>query len=468
LKALGAESTQELVEICKQMYDEGVWPEEFTRVIMIPLQKANAVECEDHRTICLISHASKMMLKVLTKRIESKANSFIGRNQFGFRKGCGTRDAIGVMRVLCEGSLEHGNDVYICFVDFEKAFDRVNWVKMMEVLHEIQVDWKDRRMISELYMRQEAVVRIGDDESDPGIIGRGVRQGCPLSPLLFSIYAEAMMQEAMMDIEEGVVVGGELIKDVRFADDQGMVASTEQGLQKLMDGLNSVAKKYDMKINVKKTKAMVVSRVEGRTVSISIDGQNVEQVKKFTYLGAILTENATCIEEVKARIGMAKEAFNKTKGLMTNSLNKVLKKRMVKTLVWPVALYGYETWTMKKEVIDRLNAFEMWIWRRIEKVSWKDKKTNEAVLISVGEERRFVQTIVQRKKNWIGHIVRGHSLLKLVIEGRMEGKKPRGRPRMGMIDDLLEGSYMGMKRRAEDRNTWRAWMPRTCLWAEHL
>ena len=62
------------------------------------------------------------MLKILTKRIEAKAKDYIGRNQFGFRTGCGTRDAIGVMRMLCERSLEHGNDVYICFVDFEKAF----------------------------------------------------------------------------------------------------------------------------------------------------------------------------------------------------------------------------------------------------------------------------------------------------------------------------------------------------------
>ena len=130
----------------------------------------------------------------------------------------------------------------------------------MEVLKQIQVAWKDRILISELYMRQQAVIRVADGESEPGVIGRGVRQGCPLSPLLFSIYAEEMMLEAMVEIEEGVRVGGELIKDVRFADDEGMVASTEQGLKKVMDGLNEAAKTYDMKINVKKTK--VVSREE--------------------------------------------------------------------------------------------------------------------------------------------------------------------------------------------------------------
>src|ERR1043165_6393374 len=131
-------------------------------------------------------------------------------------------NVIGVMRMLCERSLEHGNDVHICFIDFEKAFDRVSWVKMMEALKNIQVDWRDRRMIQALYMNQEAVVKVADGESEPGVIGRGVRQRCPLSPLLFSMYAEMMTIEAMQDVEEGVKVGGELVKDVKFVDDQGM------------------------------------------------------------------------------------------------------------------------------------------------------------------------------------------------------------------------------------------------------
>ena len=113
----------------------------------------------------------------------------------------------------------------------------------MEVLKQLQVDWKDRRLIGDRYMRQQVVVWLVDGESEPAVIGRGVRQACTLSPLLFSIYAESMMLEAMEGIEEGVRVGRKLVKDVRFADDQGMVAGTEQGLQKLMDGLTETAKK---------------------------------------------------------------------------------------------------------------------------------------------------------------------------------------------------------------------------------
>src|SRR6476619_5767630 len=217
---------------------------------------------------------------------------------------------------------------------------------MMKVLQSIGVDWRDRRLISELHMNQEAVVRIADGESDSGIIGRGVRQGCPLSPLSPSIYAEMMMKEALENVEEGIRVGGELIKAVKYADDQRMVANTEAGLQSLMDSLNTTAKHYDIKINIKKTKAMVVSRNGGERVNLTEKGQSVEQVSKFRYLGSIILEDGRCLDDVKTRIGMAKDAFNKRKELLTRSIRVDLRKRLVKTLVWSVVLYGCETWTM--------------------------------------------------------------------------------------------------------------------------
>src|SRR6476619_2704025 len=253
---------------------------------------------------------------------------------------------------------------------------------------------------------------------------------------------------------EGIRVGGELIKDVKYADDQGMVANTEAGLQRLMDSLNTTAKHYDMKINVKKTKAMVVSRNGGERVNITVEGQSVKQVSKFRYLGSLISEDGRCLDDVKTRIGMAKDAFNKRKELLTTSIRVDLRKRLVKTLVWPVILYGCETWTLRKEEINRLNAFEMWVWRRMEKVSWMDKWTNEQVLSSMNKKRSLIKTIWNRKKNWIGHVARGDGLMKLVLGGRMEGKRPRGRPRMGMLDDVLDETYGDMKRKAENRENW--------------
>jgi len=99
---------------------------------------------------------------------------------------------------------------------------------------------------------------------------------------------------------------------------------------------------------------------------------------------------------------------------------------MVKTVVWSVALYGSETWTLRKEDIKRIQAFEMWIWRKMEKISWTAHVSNEEFLSLVNEQRCLVHVIKQRQANWIGHVLRHDCLLKTVLEGKMEGKRTRG------------------------------------------
>jgi hypothetical protein len=456
LKALGCTAKMELFEICKEIYLRGEWPDDMLASIMIPIEKKQgAQECVEFRTISLVSHASKILLKILTRRLEAKAEDYLGNDQYGFRKGCGTREGIAAMRTLYERSMEHNNKVYVCFVDYEKAFDRVNWVKLMGVLESIGVDWRDRKLIKNLYMKQSAYVRIGDMLSERCEIGRGVRQGCSLSPLLYNIYDEAMMREALEEVNQGIKVGGQLIKTIRFADDKAVTASSQRGLQQLMDNVDRVTQDYGMKINVKKTKVMCIARKTGGKVCITIDGQKVEQVSQFRYLGSLISEDGYCEKDIRTRIGMGKSAFMAKKKLLNSNINMELKKRIIKSMVWSVMLYGAETWTLTQAEKKRIEAFEMWVWRRMLKISWTEKISNDEVLKRVGEQRNILNIISRRKHSWIGHILRHDGLLKTILEGRMEGKATRGRKRLNMLNDILKNdSYAEVKRLAEDRSQW--------------
>ena len=441
LQQLGEKGVMGLTDLCVLMYEKGEWPDDFLESIMITLKKKTmAIDCKDHRTISLIVHASKLMLKILTRRVEHKANEFLGTDQFGFKRGCGTRDAIGTIRTIGERYLEHNNDVYICLIDYEKAFDCVNWIYLLDILKKIGVDWRDRRMIASLYMNQSAVVRIGEEITKKCTIGKGVRQGCLLSPVLFNIYGEMLIQEALQDQDGGVVIGGRTVKSVRFADDTAILAKTERELQLMLNNLNDTVEAYGMRINEKKTKVMKMSRSNKEEINILLKGKQLEEVKQYKYLGSILDNEGRSAKDVRARIAMGKQAFLRRQELLSISISISLRKRLVKSLVWSVTLYGCETWTLRKDDCKRLEAFEMWIWRRMFKIKWIERLSNEEVLVIAGETRSLLNTIKDRQRKWIGHILRHDNMMRDMIEGRVDGKRMREGQRTKMLDMIMNGN----------------------------
>jgi hypothetical protein len=212
-----------------------------------------------------------------------------------------------------------------------------------------------------------------------------------------------------------------------------------------------------MEMNVEKTKIMRISRQPSPT-EIMIDQKQLENVEYFNYFGSI-TNDARCTCEIKYRIAMAKAAFNKKKPLFTSKLDLNLRNKVVTCYIWSIALYGAETWTLRKVDQKYLESFEMWCWRRMEKISWTDHVRN-AVLHRVKEERNILHTIKRRKANCIGHILCRNCLLKHMIEGKLEGRIEimgrKARRLKRLLDDLKEKRrYWKLKEEALDRTLWR-------------
>ncbi|PNF36607.1 hypothetical protein B7P43_G13846 [Cryptotermes secundus] len=181
----------------------------------------------------------------------------------------------------------------------------------------------------------------------------------------------------------------------------------------------------------------------------------------------LIDDDGRCTCEIKSRIAMAKAAFSKKKNLFTSKLDLNLRKKLVKCYIWSIALYGAETWTLRAVDQKHLESFEMWCWRRMEKISWTDYVRNEEVLIRVSEQRNILHEIRKRKANWIGHVLRRNCLLKEAIEGKIDGRievtRRRGRRRKKMLDDLGDRrGYCHLKEKALDRIKWRNCFERDC------
>jgi hypothetical protein len=185
-----------LTQLINNTYESGEWPKNFTEVTMAALKKKpKARKCTDHCTISLTARVAKVVASVIRRRSEKKIEDVLGVNQFGFRKG--TRDASGMLRIILQQTLDTGEEIFVCFVDWQKAFNHVKWTKLMKILKKTGTDWHERRLISKLYMDQRVKVWLDQEMTKSVKTGGGVRQGCCLSPLLFNFYSEYITQEAL-------------------------------------------------------------------------------------------------------------------------------------------------------------------------------------------------------------------------------------------------------------------------------
>ena len=182
--------------------------------------KGNAKECSNYHTIALISHARKVMLKILQARLQQYMNRELTNVQAGFRKGRGTRDQVANIRWIIEKAREFQKNIYFCFIDYAKALDCVGHNKLWKILKEMGIPDHLTCLLRNLYAGQEATVRTGHGTTNWFQIGKRVCQGCIFSPCLFNLYAEYIMRNSGLgEAQAGIKIAGRNINNLRYADD---------------------------------------------------------------------------------------------------------------------------------------------------------------------------------------------------------------------------------------------------------
>ena len=272
----------------------------------------------------------------------------------------------------------------------------INW----KILHEMGIPDHLTFLLRYPYAGQEVTVRTGHGTTDWFQIGKGVRQGCILSPCLFNLYAEHIMRNARLDeAQAGIKIAGRNINNLRYADDTTLMAESEEELKSLLMKVKEEREKVGLKLNIQKTKIMA----SGSITSWQIDG---ETVVNFILGGSKITADGDCSHEMKRHLLLGRK-------VMTN-LDSIFKRRditlptkvhLVKAMVFPVVIYGCDSWSINKAEPWRIDAFELWCWRRLLRVPWIERRFNQSILKEISPEWSLEGLMLKLKLQYFGHLI---------------------------------------------------------------
>jgi hypothetical protein len=454
--------------------------------------KGDAMECESYRGVKLLEHALKVFERVIETRVRSRVE--IDEMQFGFIPGKGTTEAIFLVRQLQEKYLAKKRDLWMAFVDLEKAFDRVPRQVLWWALRQVGVEEGLVRVIQSMYEGATTAVKLKDSESKSFEVKVGVHQGSVLSPLLFNIVLEALSRKCR----------GGLPYELFYADDLVLIAETKELLMEKLRIWKENMEAKGLRVNLGKTKVMrccdgegkvepsgkfpcrvcnkgvgensiqcaeckrwvhkACSRVKGSLSKVInyrcpvcvdplkgeraedvkavelVQGVNLEVVHKFCYLGDMIGAGGGAEDAVRARVRCAWGKFNLLSPMLARrGASLKVKGRIYASYVRSVLIYGSETWPVKVEDVRRLERTERAMLRRMCGVKLAQRINSEVLYERLGVEK--VKKVVRKGRlRWFGHLERmnGNNWVSRCRKLEVVGQRSRGRGKKSWGEDVAK------------------------------
>ena len=276
-------------------------------------------------------------------------------------------------------------------------------------------------LLRNLYASQEATVRTGHGTTDWVQIGKGVHQGCILSPCLFAEYImrNAGLEEAQAEIK----IAGRNINKLRYTEDTTLMAESEEEMKSLLMKVKEESEKVGLKLNIQKTKI----KSSGPIPSWQIDGETVETVADFIFGVPKSLQMVTAAMKLRRLLLGRKVMTNLDSILKSRDITLPTKVHLVKAKVFPVVMYGCESWTMKKAERRRIDDFELWCWRRLLRAPWTARRSNQSILKEVSPGCSWEGLMLKLKLQYFGHLIqRADSYEKTLMLEKIEGRRRRG------------------------------------------
>ena len=360
-----------LLFVINSIFSSEIYPTSWSVNFLRAIYKSGPTDDPgNYRGLAIGSAIAKLYSTILLNRLETfvTENNILSMFQIGFRKLFRTADHIYVLKTIINMKLAKGEKLYAAFIDFRKAYDTVNRKKLMQCLHDIGIGNKFAENIKAIYNKVQYAIKVKGKVLNPISSNLGLKQGCPLSPLLFNLYINSISEYLSRNATEpDIILQGTKISHFLYADDLVIISPTAKGLQDKLNNLAQFARDKDLTVNAKKSKIMIFNK-GGKLIKehLNIGGTQLEVVPSYTYLGIDIPTNGSFTPGMAKMNNKAKKAMMPlyTTIMQFNlPFRKALK--LFQTYVEPILLYNAENFTtltekqIEKYKNGHLNIYEL-------------------------------------------------------------------------------------------------------------